>query len=184
MPDGSFPVRMVRGVPVVTAPGEIDITNAAGLRAALLDAALRGGGTFVVDMTGTRFCDSAGVHALVDAHKRAMTKSGAVLLAVAEGAVLRIVEITGLDRLITRYPTLESALLAASALTTASRLARPGSPSPPPGASGVPRVTARRCEAGHPSCGGVRPASAGPAARSGRGDLSHGERGVRRSDHG
>ena len=138
MPDGSFPVRMVRGVPVVTAPGEIDITNAAGLRAALLDAALRGGGTFVVDMRGTRFCDSAGVHALVDAHKRAMTESGALLLVMAEGAVLRIVEITGLDQLITRYPSLESAILAASALTAASRLTQPTSSSRPPADSSFP----------------------------------------------
>lgn len=129
MTDSVFPVRMVQGVPVMTAPGEIDITNAAGLRAALLDAALRGDGTFVVDMRGTRFCDSAGVHALVDAHKRAMTESGALLLVMAEGAVLRIVGITGLDQLITCYPTLEGALTAASALTTASRLAQPGSPS-------------------------------------------------------
>ena len=31
-----FPVELVGGVPVVTAPEEIDITNAAGLRAGLL----------------------------------------------------------------------------------------------------------------------------------------------------
>ena len=31
-----FPVELVGGVPVVTAPEEIDITNAAGLRAACL----------------------------------------------------------------------------------------------------------------------------------------------------
>jgi hypothetical protein len=31
MPDSGFPVEMVRGVPVMTAPEEIDIINAAGL---------------------------------------------------------------------------------------------------------------------------------------------------------
>ena len=39
MREDSFPVELVRGVPVVTAPEEIDITNAAGLRAGLLEAA-------------------------------------------------------------------------------------------------------------------------------------------------
>ena len=39
MVEDSFPVEMVRGVPVVAAPEEIDITNAAGLRAALFEAA-------------------------------------------------------------------------------------------------------------------------------------------------
>jgi len=37
--DISFPVEVIDGVPVVTAPAEIDIANAAGLRAALLEAA-------------------------------------------------------------------------------------------------------------------------------------------------
>ncbi|MGH3124102.1 MAG: STAS domain-containing protein, partial [Streptosporangiaceae bacterium] len=76
MPEDRFPVELVRGVPVVTAPEEIDITNAAGLRAAVLDAAAHGHGTFVVDMTGTRFCDSAGLHVLVGAHKRARAEGG------------------------------------------------------------------------------------------------------------
>ena len=39
MREDSFPVELVRGVPVVAAPEEIDITNVAGLRAALLKAA-------------------------------------------------------------------------------------------------------------------------------------------------
>ena len=59
MPDDRFPVEVVRGVPLVRAPEEIDITNAAGLRAALLESAAHGPGTFVVDMTRTQFCDIA-----------------------------------------------------------------------------------------------------------------------------
>ena len=42
MPDARFPVEMVSGVPVVVTPEEIDITNADGLRAALLEAAAHG----------------------------------------------------------------------------------------------------------------------------------------------
>ena len=38
MPDARFPVEVVRGVPVVAAPAEIDITNAEALRAALSTA--------------------------------------------------------------------------------------------------------------------------------------------------
>ena len=59
MPEASFPVERAGGVAVVAAPEEIDITNAAGLRAALLQAAARGNGTLVVDMSRTQFCDSA-----------------------------------------------------------------------------------------------------------------------------
>jgi anti-sigma B factor antagonist len=120
MRDVGFPVEVIRGVPVVVAPEEIDITNAEGLRAALLQTALlraaqiqaadHGRGTFVVDMTRTRFCDSAGIHALVDAYKRARDGGGQVLLAVAGAAVPRIFEITGIDRVIPRFPSLEEAL--------------------------------------------------------------------------
>ena len=71
MGDGSFGYELVNGVPVVAAPEEIDITNAAELRSALLEAATRGRGTLVVDMTRTLFCDSAGLHSLLAAHRRA-----------------------------------------------------------------------------------------------------------------
>jgi hypothetical protein len=53
--DDRFPFEVVSGVPVVTAPEEIDITNAPGLRSALLQAAAHGHRTLVVDMTRTRF---------------------------------------------------------------------------------------------------------------------------------
>jgi anti-anti-sigma regulatory factor len=59
LPDVGFDVAEVGGVPVVATPEEIDVTNAAGLRAALLEAASRGHHTYVVDMTRTQFCDSA-----------------------------------------------------------------------------------------------------------------------------
>ena len=93
-------------MPVVVAPEEIDITNAEGLRAALR----RADRTQVVDLTRTRFCDSAGIHALVDAHKRARAGGGQVLLATSGEAVPRILEITGVDRVLPRFPTVAEAL--------------------------------------------------------------------------
>jgi len=116
MPEVSFPVEVVSGVPVVTAPEEIDITNAAGLRAALLEAAAHGSGTLVVDMAQTQFCDSAGLNVLVRAHKRARAEGGELLLVICAAAVLRIFALTGIDRLIPNFPNLEQALAPASAV--------------------------------------------------------------------
>jgi anti-sigma B factor antagonist len=118
MREDSFPVELMRGVPVVTAPEEIDITNAAGLRAGLLEAAgleaagLAVGGhpAFVVDMTRTRFCDSAGIAALIEAHRRAQAAGGQMLLAVSGAGVPRIFELTGVDRVIPSFTSLEEAL--------------------------------------------------------------------------
>jgi anti-anti-sigma factor len=116
MPEASFPVDVVGGVPVVTAPEEIDITNAAGLRAALLEAAVHGSRTLVVDMAQTQFCDSAGLNVLVRAHKRARAEGGELLLVICATAVLRIFAVTGIDHLIPNFPNLEQALAPAPAV--------------------------------------------------------------------
>jgi anti-sigma B factor antagonist len=112
--DVGFPVEVISGVPVVKTPGEVDIGNADGLRSALLQAAGLGHGTLVVDMTRTQFCDTAGLHALVAAHKRAEAEGDRVLLAVQGAAVLRIFAITGLDRVVPLFTSLEQALAEAS----------------------------------------------------------------------
>jgi len=110
MPDARFPVEVVRGVPVVATPEESDITNADVLRTALLESAAYGSATFVVDLTRTQFCDTAGLHALVAARKRAQAQGGDVLLVKPGAAVLRILAITGLDLVFPSFPSLEEAL--------------------------------------------------------------------------
>jgi anti-anti-sigma factor len=110
MPDVRFPVDMVNGVPVLAASEAIDITNAEEFRAALLESAARGPGSFVVDMTRTQFCDTSGLHALVGARKRALTEGGDLLLVASGAAVLRILAITRLDQVFPCFASLEEAL--------------------------------------------------------------------------
>lgn len=113
MPDNQYPVEVVGGVPVVTAAEEIDITNADGLQAALLEAATRGHATLVVDMTRTQFCDTAGIHVLVDAHKRALTEGAQLRLVISSANVRRVFAITGIDRVIPQFASLDEALVQA-----------------------------------------------------------------------
>jgi anti-sigma B factor antagonist len=111
MHDGRFPVELAGGVPVVTAPEEIDITNAPDLRSALLEAAAGGSGTLVADMTRTRFCDSSGLHTLLAAHQRAQAEGGQLRLVLpADGTVPRIFAITAIDRMIPNFTSLADAL--------------------------------------------------------------------------
>ena len=114
MHDGSFPVEMISGVPVVAAPEEIDITNAEELSSALLKAAADGPRTLVADMSRTWFCDSSGLHALLAAHRRAKADGGELLLVFNSPAVLRIFEVTGVDRVVSSFTSLAEALAHAS----------------------------------------------------------------------
>ena len=119
MPEHRPAVELICGVPVVAAPGEIDMTNAPGLRASLAEASMLGHGTFVVDMSQTQFCDSAGMHALVEAHKQSRFEGGEMLLVVQATAVLRVFAITGVDGLIPSFPNLEEAVAHVPAVQSA-----------------------------------------------------------------
>jgi anti-sigma B factor antagonist len=123
-----YPIEMVRGVPVVAAPAKIDASSADWLRAVLLEAACRGHGTFVVDMTGTRLCTSAGLGVLVRAHDRALAEGGELRLVIpASCMVLRVFALSGLDRVIPNFAGLDEALQPAPAASAPPR------PRPKPG---------------------------------------------------
>jgi anti-sigma B factor antagonist len=110
MSESSFPVRVESGIPVVVAPEEIDITTAGLLRTTLLAARADGRRTLVVDMSGTHFCDSAGLNVLVRAHQRAEAEGCELRLVLSGTDVLRIFVVTGIDRLIPIFASLDEAL--------------------------------------------------------------------------
>jgi anti-sigma B factor antagonist len=99
---------LARHAVVVTLPAEVDLNNAAGLTEQLILAVSRHP-IVIIDMSATRFCDSAGIHAIVRARKRA-TDSGAELrLVVTTQQVRRIFGLLGIDRVLEVYPSLEAA---------------------------------------------------------------------------
>jgi anti-sigma B factor antagonist len=119
-----YPIEMVRGVPVVAVPEDIDVSNADWLRSVLLETACCGHATFVVDVTPTQFCASSGVGVLVRAYKRALADGGELRLVMpASAAVLRVFAITGIDQVILHFPSLYEAVVPAPA--TAPRPPRP-----------------------------------------------------------
>jgi anti-sigma B factor antagonist len=96
-------------VVVVSAPAEIDASNAAQLRAALV-AADGSRPTVVVDMSQTVFCDSTGISALVQARDQAETGGGEVRLVITSASVLRIFAVIGADQLFPIFTSLPAAL--------------------------------------------------------------------------
>jgi anti-sigma B factor antagonist len=106
-----YPFQVIDRVPVITAPAAIDMTTSAGLRAVLFQWHQRGHTRMVVNLTGTVFCDMAGLRELERAHKRAEAAGGGLrLVTPADGPFGRIFTITGLDRVIPHFATVEQAL--------------------------------------------------------------------------
>ena len=110
MSDARSPLKIVNDIPVVEAPEEIDITNAAELRAALLKPFDQGYATFIVDMSRTLFRDTSGLHVLVLMHKQALAQGGELRLVAPSSSILRIFAVTGIDRMIPQFAGLDEAL--------------------------------------------------------------------------
>jgi STAS domain len=60
-------------------------------------------------------CDSSGLHTLLAAHKLATAAGGDMVLVIPGHAVLRVFTITGFDRIIPNFTSLEEALAQTSA---------------------------------------------------------------------
>jgi anti-sigma B factor antagonist len=96
---------------IVVLPAEIDVTNAGQVLAKLAAAFTDGVSLVIADMTSTVFCDTSGVRALVDAHNRAVTDEIGFRLAIPpEGSVRRVLELTGIIRVLPVYLGLDEAI--------------------------------------------------------------------------
>ena len=96
---------------VVTLPGEIDMANADRVGEELNAAFGRGVGIVIADMSGTRFCDTSGIHGLVMAHQRAKASNTGFRVVAGPGEVRRVLEILHLDTVLAIYPRLDMALV-------------------------------------------------------------------------
>jgi anti-sigma B factor antagonist len=107
----AFTITNIDGVSVVSAPDEIDVGNSGGLRRVLL-AATGPRTTIVVDLSGTDFCDSSGLQAIILAERRARSDGGELCLVACTPPVLRILAVSGMENVIDVYSTLSAALAA------------------------------------------------------------------------
>jgi anti-anti-sigma factor len=106
-----YPVLWVGQAAVISAPVEIDVTNADEILKCLLSAISNGARALVVDMTATTFCDCAGVHAIVACWVQAAAEGIPLRLAAAAPAVTLVLAITGASRVIDTRPTVAAALI-------------------------------------------------------------------------
>ena len=97
---------------MVTLPEEIDIRNAGRVGSDLRSALRPGIAVVIADMTLTKFCDSSGVRALLTALDAANSSRAELRVVIPDVQVLRILSLLGVDRLLSIYPSLGTALTA------------------------------------------------------------------------
>jgi anti-sigma B factor antagonist len=84
--------------------GEIDLHTAPTLRDAALTALRQHGSTLRIDLREVPFMDSTGLEVLLATRRRAELEGGSLTLVGLSPAVLRVIEVTGLDKVFTITP--------------------------------------------------------------------------------
>ena len=95
---------------VISLAGEVDLYTAPEFKQQLLEVIGQGGKQVIVDFTDTTFIDSTTLGVLVGGVKRLRTNEGQLSLVCSDRNIVKIFEITGLDRVFTIHPTREEAL--------------------------------------------------------------------------
>jgi anti-sigma B factor antagonist len=102
--------RRATGV-VVRLVGELDLYNAAEVRAALLEICAEQPGRLVVDLTEVDFVDSTALGVLIEARSKLENRQS-FLLAAPGRETHRALTISGLDRHLAVHDSVEAALAA------------------------------------------------------------------------
>ena len=112
-PDLRLDVSEIAGAVVVAVGGDLDINTVPQVRRALDAQWDRPGGPILLDLAEVTFFSSAAVRMMVDVQEDA-TRCGRSLRVVLghARAVIRALEITGVDRMLERYETDVEALAA------------------------------------------------------------------------
>lgn len=98
---------------IVELAGALDATTSKPVHDRLLQLIAEGRDRIVADVTGLAFCDSGGIWALLDVHRRAAASGGWLRLAGVNGFLLRLLTLTRLKAAFTIDADVPAALAAA-----------------------------------------------------------------------
>jgi anti-sigma B factor antagonist len=103
--------RSVGDWTVIDVEGEVDVFTAPKLREAIIGLLGDGKERLIVNLENVAFMDSTGLGVLVGGLKRVKERNGDLAIAGAQGTVLRVLNVTGLNAV---FPMKESVEAAAS----------------------------------------------------------------------
>ena len=97
-------------VHVVTVSGELDVATVPGLGDELARVLNESAHEVVVDLLAVSFVDSVALGLLVETSRRMAARGGVFRIVCDDRRIVRIIEITGLDRVLRCHTTLREAL--------------------------------------------------------------------------
>lgn len=104
-------IEQIDGVPIARVYEDIDAANAAVVRQQLDEALGPDALSLVVDLSATRYVDSAGIDMLLRLNDRLDHRRAKLILVIPEASQLkRLIAIVGLPEAITIHSSLENAL--------------------------------------------------------------------------
>ncbi len=107
--------RPADDIGVIVLESEIDIYSAPQFKEVLLNGIENGAQRVIVDLTQVSFIDSTALGVLVSGAKRVRPRNGNLDIVCTDENIIRIFEITGLDRIFGIYATRDEAMKAAGA---------------------------------------------------------------------
>lgn len=102
--------RLTRELALVSVSGELDLHTAPDLRDGLEKAGAVGVDTVIVDLSKISFIDSTGLGVLVQGTKRREGPGQSLVLVTNDPRTSRVIEVTGLGRVLPTFATLHDAL--------------------------------------------------------------------------
>ena len=101
---------LTRELALVSVSGELDLHTAGCLQARIEEADTVGAGTVLVDLSEISFIDSSALEVLVRESKRLESRGHSLVLVTNDPRTRRILEVTGLDRVLRANATPQDAL--------------------------------------------------------------------------
>jgi len=95
---------------ILTLRGEIDVYTAPRLRQAIVDVVDGGAQHVVLDMEKVEFLDSTGLGVMVEGLKRITGRAGTLSVVATQDKILKIFDITGLNKAFGMYGSVEEAV--------------------------------------------------------------------------
>lgn len=89
------------GTPVLSIVGDLDLVSAPTLDQRLVELARQGSRRAVIDVADVSFIDSSGVRAIISGHQLFQKGSSTLVVRSPSGATRRLLELTGLDGILT-----------------------------------------------------------------------------------